>query len=68
MGGIDLSMSSVEVTWVAVFEEGNTKAMYWDLNKSAQKITIPSWTNETQVYSVVEKKGDVLTLENINIP
>lgn len=70
-----LSYTPLPVTWVVVFNEGNTGTstingttsnMAWSLDEGNQKITIPSWTGSSQIYEVLEKKGSTLRVKYVD--
>ncbi len=62
-------------TWVVTFNDdqtgtsnlnGNSSNMVWSLDEDAQTITFPSWTGSSQVYQVLEKKGNTLRVEYVD--
>lgn len=62
-------------TWVVVFNEGNTGTstyngttsnMAWVLDEKEQRITIPTIFGGTQVYDVLEKKGNTLKVKYVD--
>lgn len=59
-------------TWVVTFNEGNTgtstyngnaSSMTWVLDEKEQRITIPTIFGGSQVYDVLEKKGNTLRVQ-----
>ncbi|MCB0478698.1 MAG: hypothetical protein KDC84_11065 [Crocinitomicaceae bacterium] len=70
-----ISQDPPSFTWVVVFNEGNTgtstlngntSTMVWVLDEKNQTITIPNTLGNSQLYTVVEKKGDVLKVKYEN--